>query len=339
MADSGNVFPEPACVVHATTSTGKKRTKRSSKTVRKRKSTTRRVILNKFSQERVRKSLKIDIIEVDDVEYDFADAFAFFTWYHENYARLTEVPKPLALKFRNQYLALNVNPEEDEWLKEMVGHKFLFDDCYYEKMVNSDSDESIYETVHKTDHCIVADDGSYQLPRTGSPTYRADSPEMAYCDTTDYSGSSDDVSSHIAEEMDLQNVGSDRLNRATTPSDVENPVLMDCDLPPENGTVLYKDLGARRLCGMMTDDDFREINERKKEFMKRKSNSNVKVRYGTVTLYLKLDNIRCYHRSDQEPLLVVDNHLWTVRQEMFLLSPQIVVRPRDIDIVRVVAMG
>lgn len=341
MTEVGNTVPESPCEIHPTTRTTK-RAKRSSKAVRQRKRMSRRVMLNKFTQERVQRSFKIDIVEIDGVECDFADAFAFFTWYQENYVRLDDIPKPLALKFRDQYLALNVSPEEDEWLRETILHKFLFDECYYEKLVNSDSDESVFDEVHKTDHISVDDDEPVQSPRAESPIYRADSPVYIACDTTDYSGS-DEASNCTASSSATP---TDRIAPIpTTPiPEVDNSESMgdgmtDYLQQSHTAKVLYKDLGARRLCEQMTAEDFKDINKRKKQLVKRCPVSNVKIRYGIMTLYLKVDNIRCYHRNDDDPILVIDNRAWDVRQDTFVKDPSIIVRPIHQDIVRVVAMG
>lgn len=323
------IVPESSRVmVHPTT---RQSSKRPSKSVRQRKRENRRVMLNKFTQERITKSFKINVVEIDGVEQDFADAFAFFTWYQENYVRLEDVPRPLALKFRKQYLALNISQEEDEWLKETILHKYLFDDCYYEKLENSDSDESVYGDSHKSDRMEVSGDGSVGASGHESPIYRAESPVYVHCSTTEYSGSSDESESPSVDQM-----SADRIT-VSTPEPLDTSIVMT--IPGQSETVLFVDAGARRLCERMTAADYDEINAIKRRLFERKGDSNVKVRYGIVTLYLHVTNITCYHLPEDDPILTIDNRLWQVRQGTRVDPPAIIVRPKDTSIARVVAMG
>lgn len=325
--NSDNAVPSSSS--SATKDRKKRRVHKSSKSVRVRKSQDRRVYLNRITADNLQKSFKIDVVEVDGRDLDFTDAFAFYTWYLDNFSRLENVSPTMAIKFRNQYMAFNLDEEGRKFIEESVHQKFLFDEAYYDKLVCSDTDESIPDLVHKqqiTDGLVPQQHSSQQIGEL-SPTYRADSP--IYCPSTEYDSDISDIDSQL-ECREKRKQPIPRSPECVTPNDeemeyeVQKPITEP--VPEVPSYKLYTDTGTRHLLRQLTAKDYEDINLIKRSLHKNRT-GNAKIRDFEKTVYIKVESIVNFHLVGDSPNLIISADEWRVRRKNIFYEPKVVVHP------------
>lgn len=321
-----DLVPDQPVVDQPTTSNKR----RASKAVRTRKRDARRVMLNKFSAEKLKRALDGNIVHVDGQDFDFGDAFAFFTWYLDNYARLDDVPYPLALEFRKQYLAFNLDQAGQEFIIENVKHKFLFDPAYYEKYENSDSDESIPDSRHKPDSHAPEVDVDIEMAGDQSPTYQPMSP--VYMNSTECDEFSDE---ERAKQMRVE------IPQPESPEPIvqRNEDQMFTKIPVDRKPrLLYVTVEESPLLEKITPEICDQINGIKRRILRLRS-GNLKLRYDVQTFYYSVRNLLHICPRGEEPIFSISDEMWNMRSSYIMPRPQFIVKESDHAICEVVVMG